>query len=366
VDPRTDYQEPEDRERLVAQYDGEIAYGDVEFGRFLDELRARGLYERALVVFLADHGEEFLDHGQWLHGRSVFDELVRVPLVVKLPGSRHAGTRVAQQVQTVDLLPTILEELRLPVPVPPVVAGHPLQRAIAGGGPEPPAVSEISHRGFVATGLRTRRDKYVRRFSPDEDELYFDLARDPKERESRPDANRERVRLLRAGAEAAMVGDPFRRHLRAEGGSLYELRLRTPGWIEGVEPVGLGTGEAAQVEDAGRRLILKLRPRPGQPREVAFSVRPFGAPIWLEGTRDGRLLKASEVLMGEGGVAALAFPARLPEIELDGERIPNMLAPPAGGPGLGLWLTQLLGRRVLEFDAGTREKLKALGYLGPG
>ncbi|MFI5184582.1 MAG: sulfatase, partial [Vicinamibacteria bacterium] len=85
VDPRTDYKEAADRDRLIAQYDGDIAYGDQEFGRFLRGLKKRGLYDRALVVFMADHGEEFLDHGGWLHGRSVFDELVRIPLIVKFP-----------------------------------------------------------------------------------------------------------------------------------------------------------------------------------------------------------------------------------------------------------------------------------------
>ena len=81
-DPRTDFREPLDRERMVAQYDGDIAFGDREFGRFVRELKAAGLYEDALIVFLSDHGEEFLDHGLWLHGRSLFDELIRVPLVV--------------------------------------------------------------------------------------------------------------------------------------------------------------------------------------------------------------------------------------------------------------------------------------------
>ena len=93
---------------------------------------------------------------------------------------------MAQQVQAVDVLPTVLEALDLPVPAPPVIAGRPLQaRASPGGAPEPPAVSEISHRGFVAHGMRTSRDKYVQRFSPEEDELYFDLVQDPKETISR-------------------------------------------------------------------------------------------------------------------------------------------------------------------------------------
>jgi len=94
-DPRYDFKEPLDRDRLIAQYDGEIAYGDQEFGRFVQELKKRGLYDRALIVFMADHGEEFEDHGKWLHGRSVFDELIRIPLLVKFPGQRDGGRRVA-------------------------------------------------------------------------------------------------------------------------------------------------------------------------------------------------------------------------------------------------------------------------------
>ena len=93
ADPRSDYQEPADRDRIVAQYDGAVAFGDREFGRFVRELKSRGLYDRATIVFVADHGEEFLDHGQWTTGKTVFDELIRVPLLVKLPGGTSAGGR---------------------------------------------------------------------------------------------------------------------------------------------------------------------------------------------------------------------------------------------------------------------------------
>src|SRR5207247_1025719 len=92
-DPRFDYREPLDRDRFIAQYDGEIAYGDQEFGRFIRGLKERGLYDRALIFFLGDHGEEFQDHGQWLHGRSVFDELIRIALIVKFRGQRDEGRR---------------------------------------------------------------------------------------------------------------------------------------------------------------------------------------------------------------------------------------------------------------------------------
>jgi hypothetical protein len=159
---------------MVAQYDGDVAFGDHEFGRFVRELKALGLYDDALVLFMADHGEEFLDHGRWLHGRSLFDELIRIPLVLKLPGGRGRGARIERQVQGVDVMPTLLEAMG--APLPPDLVGRPLQRALENGEPARPALAEISHRGFVAHGVRTEEEKFVRRFSPDDDELLFDRA----------------------------------------------------------------------------------------------------------------------------------------------------------------------------------------------
>ena len=366
ADPRTDYTEPLDRERMVAQYDGDVAYGDQEFGRFVRELRKRGLFDRALVVFTADHGEEFLDHGNWLHGKSVFDELIRVPLIVKFPGQRGAGRRIEQLVQSVDILPTILESQGLPVPSPPAIAGRPLQGLLRGALPPVPAVSEISHRGFVAHGVRTERDKYVRRFSPEDDELYFDLVRDPKEEASLLASAPERVRALQAAVEAAMAPNPFRHHLRLAGDGEYALSLRSGGWIEAVEATGLGPSERYEVRANGRRLELLARPRRGAPREISFLLRPQGAPVWLDGTRSRRPLRPSDVAIGQTGTHPEAVPLRLPELESEGhERLGNIFAPPPPDrSGVQLWLTLPPGRSLLEFDPETRERLKALGYLG--
>ena len=363
-DPRTDYQEPLDRERLVAQYDGDVAYGDQEFGRFVKGLKDLGLYDRALVVFLSDHGEEFLDHGQWLHGRSVFDELVRVPLIAKFPGGKGAGRRASPQVQAVDVLPTVLENEGLPVPAG--LAGRPLQHVLAGRAEKTPALSEISHRGIVAHGVRTEADKYVRRFSPERDELYFDLRADPGERTSLLDRRPERVRLLKAQAEAAMSPNPFRYVLRVAGTGRYALALASDGWIEAVETTGLGSGETWTVRENGRRLELLARPRPGQPREVTFTLRPRGAPVLLEGTRDGRPLRPAEVSLAGSGAHPDAFPFRLPDIESEAakEHGGDLFAPPRGEPaGVQVWLALPAGRTLIELDPATRERLKAMGYL---
>jgi len=370
TDPRSDYHEPIDRERLIAQYDGEIAYGDSEFGRFVRELKARGLYERALFVFLGDHGEEFQDHGDFTHGKSVFDELIHVPLLVKFPKGAHAGKRVAQQVQVADVLPTVLQALELPVPHAPDIVGHPLQAVVEGEVPEGAVLSEISHRGYVAHGMRTSRDKYVRRFSPDDDELYFDLKADPKEKDNRAEQNRERVRLLRAGVEAAMVPNPFRTTLRVAGGGDYTLRLRTGGWIEGVQAVGLGPSEKYEVEGNGRKLALHLRPRPGQPREVSFGIRPMGAPVWMEGQKDGRPLSPQAVWIAHEAVHPAAVPLKLPELEpVDEDKdrlgVDMLSAPPADRAGVQIWLQMIGGHTSIgPIDKEACERLKALGYLG--
>jgi len=97
------------RADLTARYDAEIVYNDAVFGRAIADLKRRGLYDSTLIIFTSDHGEEFLDHGHWGHGHSLNHELLHVPLLVKFPGNRNAGTVVGVNVQHVDLVPTILE-----------------------------------------------------------------------------------------------------------------------------------------------------------------------------------------------------------------------------------------------------------------
>ena len=93
---------------IIGLYDGELAFLDSEVGRLLDQLKARKLDRELLTVVIADHGEEFLDHGSASHGYTLYDEMVRVPLIVHQPGRVNPG-RPGAQVRSVDVLPTVLE-----------------------------------------------------------------------------------------------------------------------------------------------------------------------------------------------------------------------------------------------------------------
>jgi arylsulfatase A-like enzyme len=105
-----------DRADMIDLYDADIAFADHEFGALMDGLRERGLYEDMLIVLVSDHGEAFGGHGTWQHGTSLYPEQIHVPLLIKFPGRRHAGSVVSALAQHVDILPTILDALGLQPP----------------------------------------------------------------------------------------------------------------------------------------------------------------------------------------------------------------------------------------------------------
>lgn len=150
-----------DLEHLVALYDGEIRFTDRHVGRLLDGLARIGLRERTLVVLTADHGEEFLDHAGVGHRRTLFEEMLRVPLIVRMPGT-PAGRRIPGQVSHLDLMPTLLELLEVPGPADGL--GRSFAAAVRGEGPVPESASvsrlEVPGRG-IWTALRRPGSKLV-------------------------------------------------------------------------------------------------------------------------------------------------------------------------------------------------------------
>jgi arylsulfatase A-like enzyme len=165
-------------------YDAEVAEADEAFGLFLDELRRRDLYDEAVILFLSDHGEEFYEHGNWLHGRTLYSEVLHVPFILKLPsGHAASGRRVQGLVQLADVLPTLLDLLG---ETPPSTAAgksvlgkrHGSASAWAGD-----ARSFLDLDGIRIDSVQADGFKLIRRQTPSGPaSAVYDVARDPGER----------------------------------------------------------------------------------------------------------------------------------------------------------------------------------------
>ena len=115
-EPHLPYEPPEPfRSRYGATYDAEVAASDAIVGEFLGQLKRDGIYERAIILLVSDHGEGLGDHGEQEHGILLYREVLHVPLLLKLPGSRDGGTRVGEPVGLIDMVPTVAALLKLPL-----------------------------------------------------------------------------------------------------------------------------------------------------------------------------------------------------------------------------------------------------------
>jgi arylsulfatase A-like enzyme len=194
---------PRDLEHVVALYDGEIAWTDMHLGRILDEIDALGLRESTIVVIVSDHGTEFFEHGGKIHRRTLFDEVIRVPMIVRAPGRVKPGTRVAEQVRLIDVVPTVLDLLGVARPrdvmgqsVVPLVEGRPLAE-------DNLAISELLTMKFDAQSFRRRDGKLIANLQGDM-LLFFDLRDDRTERRAtlNPKSDLPWIAALRSDRDA--------------------------------------------------------------------------------------------------------------------------------------------------------------------
>jgi arylsulfatase A-like enzyme len=166
-----------------ATYDAEVAFADANVGRFVDELKKLGLYDRSTIVITSDHGEEFWDHGGFEHGHTLHDELVLVPLVIKPPSEvAAAGRVVTPQVRLLDVMPTVFDILSVPMPAS--FEGKSLMPYIRGEvDRDLEALSESTLYGPEFVSLRGTRYAYILQMDGDDagkGEL-FDWRKDPHE-----------------------------------------------------------------------------------------------------------------------------------------------------------------------------------------
>ncbi len=172
--------------QLADPYDGEIAFTDAQVGRLLRYLKLGGLLSNTLIVLAGDHGEGLGEHAEKTHGFFIYNSTLHVPLLMKLPAGTAAGKKlVADAVSLVDVMPTVLEALRLPVP--PQVQGRsllPLLKATSEAEGSPLyAESYLPRLHFNWSELRGIQSGNYRLIDGPKPELY-DLSRDPGEKQN--------------------------------------------------------------------------------------------------------------------------------------------------------------------------------------
>ncbi len=229
-DPHHDYRPPQPfASRFAANpYDGEIAYVDSELGRLLDGLESRGLRERTLILVTSDHGESLGEHGESTHAYTLYDAVLRVPLILSGPGVPQ-GRVVPSLVRAVDVAPTLLALAGLPAFAE--ADGEPLTPHLQDG-PPPPA--RLAYSETLATRIeqgwsplfaaRSERHLLVRAPRP---ELY-DVEADPAQLENLiatdPERFRPEIERLARALDERIAGSEEQTPLALDGDSLAQLR----------------------------------------------------------------------------------------------------------------------------------------------
>jgi arylsulfatase A-like enzyme len=224
-DPHAPYDPPEPfRSRHADPYVGEIAFADSQIGRLLDELARRQLLERTVVVVASDHGEGLGEHGERDHGIFVYETVLRVPLMIRVPRGHIPPRRVAEVVRLTDVMPTVLELLDLPAPS---MDGVSLVRLMAGRAQlHLEAYAEAMYpQRFGWSPLRSLRDERFKLIDAPRPELY-DLERDPFEQHNVYDVHPYVAEVMRQRIASFDAGGPPGVAAASAAGPSTELRER--------------------------------------------------------------------------------------------------------------------------------------------
>jgi len=373
-----------DWNHIRSLYDGEIAFTDKAVGDLLRGLRERGLTDNTLIVFLSDHGEEFFEHHGFEHGHSLYDELVRVPMIFSLPGVLPRGERIAHQVRLLDVQPTILDMLGIePWTEPEGVSILPLMtgsgaRSAKEASLLPPeiAFSEAILYGDERKSLSAYPWKLIYNVKKDEI-MFFNLAEDPGETIDVAGEGAESLDLLEQTLYRTMfdISDTWfleiagddRSHsfdlyitseaVRGAGHFRFHKIIDSDGKILGTDTLAGALIEPSLIE------IRNLEVR--EPLTLAFKLMQPKAPIEFDLKIDGRPA-IQNTFIGEAKAQPemMPFTEKAPPPESKTTALGNPTTRP-DGPYYVLWLhrSQYREESAITLDEETKRELRAVGYI---
>ena len=372
-DPHDPYEPPEPfrSEYEGRPYDGEVAYSDSLIGEFRAALEERELFDEAVVVLTADHGEGLGDHGESYHGFFVYDSTVRVPLIVRLPGGVESGRVVTDAVSHVDIAPTLIELLDLDGSgaaqgrsLLPDMQGLP--NTFAERGVYAESFYALDHYGWSPLrSLRTAEHKYIEAPEP---ELYA-LLEDPGELanvllEERDLSRRLRAEALELAAELDRAAPSSSAEPDLDEDTLAQLRAL--GYLAGRGAAGRGDSEGPRADPKDKahlhRAIMRAQSAFGAGDEDAAAAELRAALSEDEGLLDAhQLLGTITLLAGDPEPAIGHFQSAL---ALDPEHRQSLLGLANAYRELGRIEEAVVGyRRLLEVAGQDAKATMALARI---
>lgn len=375
----------EDWDHIRTLYDGEIRFTDEAIGDLMDGLKERGLDGNTLVVFLSDHGEEFFEHEGFGHGHTLYGEVIRVPLIIRYPGSLTGGRRVKDQVRLIDVMPTVLDILGVAneehmegVSLLPLIEGDgeagdavpagerllPPDMAFTEGmlrGPDRKSLTQYPYK--IIYNVKTKRD------------MLFNLHRDPgelvdirlKERGPRETLGETLYRAMLDLSDTWYIemncGDTPREfdvRLKSEReltrGRIYFYKaIDTAGRIHDIEHLVTPGLNDHELEIKGLRVTDRLT--------LAIKAGPDNVPIEFDLAFDGRPAP-QQTYLGESlaSLGRMPFTQRANKPRLKSRGVPLGRPDP---PYFLVWLTQgrFRGETAIDINEETRKELRAIGYI---
>ena len=355
---------PQLNDHLIDLYDGEIAYMDAALGKFISALETTFLMEGTTVIFTADHGEEFFDHGSFEHGHTMYNELLHVPLIIKGNGFK-AGAKVDKTVSPMDLFATLLGRYGavLPGDVPSIDLADVI-KGDAGKGRN--IYSEQIYFGDEQSALTDGKYKYIYHLNDGAEELY-DLESDPKETVNLSEDQRATARDRRQFVQNFIAAHQAGFHIRfnrkhQEDGDRFKGTITSDSMISGIVQDRLDKGDIFSFDS--NKIIFDIRMPEDIEKGFVFQIDDPSAEVHFDVEVDD---DPDDVSLVHIGAAKQVVSSGIFTLTMDDERFslgqPVMLR--AKDPGMYIWAINpgLVESPWENLSSEEEEQLRNLGYL---